>query len=198
MPVGVPSKPQAKQATGGKADEIIKRIRENKPLETSGAKRIKASEGRILRPGFSIKEQTTPKISQEEENLRKGDLPANPFTHEELMKVWLTYANILEKEGKMLMSNILKMREPELKGETIYLILDHSSGEMEYQNEKAGLLIYLKHELKNYGIELHHRIAETTKKTKKAYTLKDKLKIIQEENPAVLELVKRLNLDADA
>ena len=138
MPVGASSKPLAKQAPVGKAEEIIKRIRENKPVEASGTKRIKASEGRILRPGFSIKEETKPKVSQEEENLRTGDLPANPFTHEELMKVWLTYADILEKEGKMLMSNILKMREPELKGEIIYLILDHSSGELEYQNEKAG------------------------------------------------------------
>ncbi len=147
--------------------------------------------------GISIKEKTKPTVSADEEELRKGELPASSFSQEELMKVWLNYADILEKDGKMLMSNILKMREPELKRETIYLVLDHSSGELEYQSEKPGLLIFLKTQLNNYSIELHHRIAETPKKTSKAYTLKDKLKIIQEENPSVLELVRRLNLDAD-
>lgn len=124
-------------------------------------------------------------------------MPRAPFSEDQLVQVWKEYTDSLEKQKKMTMFTLLNARKPSVSENTITIILDHESALAVYQNERNGLLAFLKSKLDNYYIELDYRIAKTEEKPKKAYTNKDKLRLLQEENPALLDLVKKLDLDAD-
>jgi hypothetical protein len=95
------------------------------------------------------------------------------------------------------MYTVLNAHEPELDGDVVTIALGHEAAQNEYQNERSGLLAFLKSKLNNFYIDLQYRIVLKEEQPKKAYTNKDKLKLLQEENPALLDLVRKLDLDAD-
>ena len=195
----VAEQPVQKPKENSKAEEIIDRLRKNQSIEDNEKKRVKITSNTVIKSSLSIKQKLAPKSEEEQqETTDKINLPKSSFTKEELLIHWKDYSNKLENDGKMVFSNMMRAHEPKLISETeIEFLLDHSSAELEFQDNRTSLATYLKMKLNNFHIQINSRVAEEKEVEKKAYTNRDKLKQLQEENPALAELVKKLDLDSD-
>ncbi len=173
-------------------------MRNQRAVEEKPRKKLSFKSGGSIKTGFSIQNELNPKKKEEvQQSADIGNLPHTSFTKEELQAVWTEYANKMQSLKKMSMYTVLNAHEPELDGDVVTIALGHEAAQNEYQNERSGLLAFLKSKLNNFYIDLQYRIVLKEEQPKKAYTNKDKLKLLQEENPALLDLVKKLDLDAD-
>ena len=133
---------------------------------------------------------------EEEEDL--SNMPRDPYTKDQLLLVWRRYADLLRTKGKSSFSSTMTKREPEVHDDNhIVLIIDSQVAAIELTNEKSDMMQYLRRELNNYGIQLKHRLAQAKEEGKKLYTNREKFDHLAEQNPSLLELKKKLDLDLD-
>lgn len=174
-------------------------MRKNESVEGNDKKRVKITSKTVIKSSLSIKQKLAPKTEEEQQDSTdKINLPKTAFTIEELQKYWSEYADKLQNDGKMVFSNMMRAHQPKLITDTeVEFLLDHTSAELEFQDNRTNLATYLKMKLNNFHIQISPRVAEEKEVEKKAYTNRDKLKQLQDENPALAELVKKLDLDSD-
>ena len=125
---------------------------------------------------------------------------ANNFTQEELVAVWNAYAKNVEHE-KPTISTIMQKTSPyKTSNSEILITLDNQVQEELINESKQGLTNYLKQELQNTSIYITTKIelSENSGNTgTRLYTREDKLKYMIEQNPALVSLIKKLDLDLE-
>jgi len=142
----------------------------------------------------SIRAKKEHDIKQMNVVVNEEDLPKEPFSQDELTKVWNTFVMQIEAEGKMNLAAILSIDQPKLKGTTIHLTFPNATNKVEVERQSFDLLQFLRKELKNYDIYLDIKVNEDMQK-KFAYTPDEKYEKLKEKNPNIELLRKTFDLD---
>lgn len=141
---------------------------------------------------LTIKREESEKKPKIETNLE--DLPKNPFTKQELLDLWHTYINELNKKGEKLLASMLNSNIPDVSLNTLTFTLPNSRMESSLLKSKPRVLRYLRENLQNYQIDFKIIINEEFEK-KFAYTPKEKYEVLCEKNPLISTLKKVFDLD---
>jgi hypothetical protein len=120
----------------------------------------------------------------------------NAFSQEQLNKAWLSYATSRQAKNPYL-HTILSNQLPKAIGHELVLGLKNPMQEAEVVKEKASMFTYLKKQVKNASLTLTIQIVDETETKSKAYTSTDKFKAMMEQNPALAELKRLLDLDLE-
>lgn len=121
-----------------------------------------------------------------------------PFTAEELLKVWHEFAENC-RQSRPRFANAMMVTSPLIENQStvIFNVLNNDQKESVEQKIKPELAAFLRKELDNANITLEVRV-DTTQHSLQApliYTNDDKLKHLCKKNPAMVELYQKLGLD---
>ncbi|MFM2207561.1 MAG: hypothetical protein RL213_1536 [Bacteroidota bacterium] len=127
-----------------------------------------------------------------------GDLPRHPFTPVQLQKVWTSFGNALNTQGRYALSTALLKRTPEIsEGDTLTFVVDSHAIEKDINEIKADLLATLRKELNNFHVQLELQVEIDGKDIQVPYTPTEKFNKLAERNPALNDLRKRLDLELE-
>ena len=140
---------------------------------------------------------TAEKITEVKPEEDVPDLSA-AFDQPMLEGLWRSYADKLEKHGRMTLSAAMKKRKPTV-GENFELsfIVDSAAAEKDLNEEKLELLIYLRKALSNFKISLTIIVNINEASEGPAYTPSEKFKKLAEINPAMNDLKKSFDLEIE-
>jgi DNA polymerase-3 subunit gamma/tau len=135
--------------------------------------------------------------NQVEHHSLTEDFPNDTFELEELLVAWKNYSQQLNDDGRKAMAANLTLSNPVLvEAHRIQYVVQNESQLRELDLEKTDLMGYLRKRLKNYSIKLELIKSEMSIQTR-PYTADEKLKALEEKNPAIKLLKQRLGLQLD-
>ncbi|TRZ42892.1 DNA polymerase III subunit gamma/tau [Robertkochia solimangrovi] len=135
------------------------------------------------------------KKDQQKRVYTEENLPSDEFTEAEMQKIWTDYVNMIDKDGKKIMSSNLTTGTPTLKDKhTIYIELPNDTMKKEVERDKNPLMTYMKEKLNNFHIELFIQVNEATEK-EYAFTPQEKYEKLCTRNPYLELLRKEFDLD---
>lgn len=152
---------------------------------------------KLVTKSIGIKSILEPPKNAQMEN-QEALLPdlKEPFTHEQLMQVWNSFAVNLKKEKKDSLYATLTGSVPHLNSNyQITFDIANSAQGMDLEREKVNLLSHLRSNLKNYQIQFSYRISE--KKQSFSADTKATFDKLADENPSLHKFRKLFNLDVD-
>jgi DNA polymerase-3 subunit gamma/tau len=118
------------------------------------------------------------------------------FSLEQLTKVWNAYAENIKSKGMIHHHIVLTSTSLDLQPDFGINITVGNEVQIDQLEEiKLELLAYLRQSLKNTAIRIHAKIGYVAPKEKKFFTDDDKLKLLMEDYPLVIELRKKLGLE---
>lgn len=124
-------------------------------------------------------------------------IPTEAFTELDLQQAWLEYSKRMETEGRRAMAANLTLSKPVLLNSlTIQYIVQNDSQMRELDAEKTELMGFLRKKLSNFSIKLVLEKSEMPIQTR-PYTADEKLKALEEKNPAITQLKQRLGLQLE-
>jgi DNA polymerase-3 subunit gamma/tau len=122
-------------------------------------------------------------------------LPEDAFDLETLLHHWGKYTEKLRVEGKFSLCSSLTITQPELlDGYQIAFMVQNESQLRELENGKHDLTTYLQKQLRNFSLRIQLSKSEMPIKTR-PFTADEKLKALEEMNPHVASLRKKLGLN---
>ncbi len=122
-------------------------------------------------------------------------MPKEAFTEEQLLELWNTYGQRMERKGERIIASLFSMNKPSLKDNfTIHIELPNKTMVDDIEAIEKPLLRFLGEELNNYSLSLHKEVNETVAK-KHAFTPQDKYDKLKEANPLIDLLRAKLDLD---
>ncbi|WP_372935541.1 DNA polymerase III subunit gamma/tau [Seonamhaeicola sp.] len=142
----------------------------------------------------SLKAKKEHQIKQMNVVIDEEDLPKEPFTEQELIKVWNTYIDTLQSQGKRNLASILSIDTPKVKDTIIHLEFPNSTNKVEVERNQYDLLAFVRKSLNNFDINLSITVNEVLEK-QYAYTPIEKYEKLKEKNPNIELLKKTFNLD---
>jgi len=142
----------------------------------------------------SIRAKKEHLIKQMEVVVDPEDLPKEDFTEEDFHTAWNQYIAKIDAKGEKIMSSILNMRKPILKGVIINLEFPNESLKIELERAQFPLMEHLRSTLKNYELTLAIHVNEEVAK-KYVFTDEDKFEKLKEKNPNLELLRSRFSLD---
>lgn len=149
---------------------------------------------------ISITEKLNSSAEKKTEAKQEESLPeiTTAFDQPMVEGLWRSYADKLEKNGRMTLSAAMKKRTPTI-GQNFELnfIVDSAAAEKDLSEEKLDLLIYLRKALSNTKINLSIQVNIGEASQGPAYTPSEKFKRLAEINPAMNELKKSFDLEIE-
>ncbi|WP_282136809.1 DNA polymerase III subunit gamma/tau [Seonamhaeicola maritimus] len=142
----------------------------------------------------SLKAKKEHQIRQMNVVIDEEDLPKDSFTENELIKVWNTFIEKLQEQGKRNLASILSIDTPKLKETTIHLVFPNATNKVEVERNQYDLLGFIRKSLNNFDIDLSITVNEVLEK-QYAYTSIEKYEKLKEKNPNIELLKKTFNLD---
>ncbi|TXG35974.1 DNA polymerase III subunit gamma/tau [Seonamhaeicola maritimus] len=142
----------------------------------------------------SLKAKKEHQIRQMNVVIDEEDLPKDSFTENELIKVWNTFIEKLQEQGKRNLASILSIDTPKLKESTIHLVFPNATNKVEVERNQYDLLGFIRKSLNNFDIDLSITVNEVLEK-QYAYTSIEKYEKLKEKNPNIELLKKTFNLD---
>lgn len=139
------------------------------------------------------------KVSQESEKAEESsaiveDLPEESFDEQDMLHVWKQYSEKLLSERKNAMAANLTLSKPVLRnGTEIHYMVQNDSQLSEIEVAKAELMAFVRKKLNNFSVHLILEKSEAPIQTR-PYTMEEKLKAIEANNPAVTKLKESLGL----
>ena len=192
IPVTKTSSQTSAPASPARAAEPVKKAEPAKP---------KVAKTRTLPPlGMSVRFGAKKEIKKEpaveqkpqvvEETPAYGNQPVNPA---ELNKAWEDFA----KGQETFVKQTLTRSNPVLKdGTVVHFLVENSFQEDKVNDVKPVLMPYLRDRLNNQAITVVAEVSASLESTK-AFTPKEKLERMMKDNPALVKLVKTLDLQMD-
>jgi DNA polymerase III subunit gamma/tau len=124
-------------------------------------------------------------------------LPAEIVAQSALTETWKQYANRLKTSGRTAMWGTLTLSDPKLNEDLqITYEVQNDSQLREVEMEKPDLLLFLRKELNNYQLSLKLLKADAPP-SNKPFTIEEKIKALEEKNPNVALLRKKLGLEPE-
>ena len=159
----------------------------------SGPPKLKRSSTKSFSNTISIKPSIKTKEEVKEEEIELSNRPTEDFTPEKYDEAVNSFRIILKEKGKDSLASIFKPT-PELKGDTVHLVVENKALEDGFLSQKADFLTFIRKELSNYNLQVSTEINKDTK-LKKAYTPQEKFLKMVDKNPHLNELAKKLDMD---
>jgi DNA polymerase III subunit gamma/tau len=149
-----------------------------------------------IRKHLDKKEETVDTTSnQQPSHSITEQLPEDAFDLEALHQQWEKYTEKLRAEGKFSLCSTLTITQPQLlDGYQIAFMVQNESQLKELENGKHDLTTYLQKQLRNFSLRIQLSKAEMPIKTR-PFTADEKLKALEEKNPHVASLRKKLGLN---
>ncbi|MFV0541116.1 MAG: DNA polymerase III subunit gamma/tau [Aestuariibaculum sp.] len=142
----------------------------------------------------SIKAKKEHEIKQMDVVVEEENLPKEPFTEEELRKVWYDYVGVIRRKGQHNLASILSIDKPKVKDAIVYLEFPNETNKVELERNQFDLLGYIRKALNNFDISLSIDVNEEIER-KYAYTPIEKYTKLKEKNPNIDILRKTFDLD---
>ena len=139
--------------------------------------------------------------SQEEEAAPTPGALIDPTWNEEvtvasLVKAWKGFVEKLREDDRLALTATMSIGDPELRGSQVVYTVNNPLQREQMDGLRTEVLIYLKTNLKNAGLELHLEMREQALEERKAFLSdKDRYDLMVEKNPALDKLRKALDLD---
>lgn len=171
------------------SQELLPPVTENRKPETSNSK-LQTSN---LTGSLSFSDL----LIEEEEEVKeeKADATTVEINPEKLQGAWSEYAQLMANEKRVSLQNLMTQNKPAAEGAVVTVALGSKLSKELFDNERIKLAEFLESKLGVRGISL---MAIVEKKTSvqptKPFTASEKFRKMAEENPAILELQKRLDL----
>jgi len=147
--------------------------------------------------GLSINQFLNKKEGEEEDQEIKvatGESRSD-FNQEKLNPLWLEYAKIIEKKGKISLFRLFSEQFPKIDNNyLLHFPVESQALAEDLQTEKPELLTFLRKSLNNYGINIDFPVM-AVEESKMLYTPQDKFKHMTEKHPKLMYLKKLLDLD---
>lgn len=143
----------------------------------------------------SIRARKEMESSLEKKVVNPDDLPKEPFTAEQFMEEWNKYADKLARSGFMLMSSLMGMVPPVLRGTSVSLVMPNEGSKLSFDENKFDLVNYLRKKLSNYDLEIEITVNEEVKIQKRVLDKDDKLVRFIELNPAMQYMKEIFDLE---
>lgn len=143
----------------------------------------------------SIRARKEMESSIEKKVVNPDDLPKEYFTQEQFMEEWNKYAEKLARSGFMLMSSLMGMVPPVIKGTSVSLEMPNEGSKLSFDENKFDLVNYLRKKLSNYDLEIGIIVNEEVKIQKKILDKEDKLVRFIEINPAMQYMKEIFDLE---
>jgi len=118
----------------------------------------------------------------------------DPFTFEQLMSLWNSYAHKAKDEGKINIFILPPINEPILEQHEITVLIENKIQEGLLHEEMVYFLNFLRSQLKNFSIQIKTKKIEVQLKNR-LYTSIEKYQYLAQKNPQLEEMRKRFNLD---
>lgn len=153
--------------------------------------------GNLFSP--SIKDAIAGNVSEEKTEVvvekneySQDEIYYEPFTHEQLTVKWNEYLEQVSDRHNLrsTLSNVPELYE----GNKLLLKIGNSVQEEEVRLIKMNLLLFLRKELRNSGIELETRI-EKIESDRMFYSDSEKLQMMMHKNAVLNDLKQKFNLD---
>ncbi len=142
----------------------------------------------------SIHKKPTTKKSIVETTENHEDLPKDPFTESQFLKLWDDYILKLNKNGEKIIASIMNANRPKVNVENIEIVFPNGMMEAEFNKMKPKLLRYLREKLNNYSVDFKSIVNEENEK-KFAYTPQEKYNKLLEKNKTLAKLKNTFKLD---
>ena len=119
--------------------------------------------------------------------------PTEEFTMESFEMEWNNFKKLLLEDGKSSLASIFE-RIPEVKNNTIELLVENKVLHDEFKAQQADFLEFIRKALSNFDIQINIEINKDVA-SKKAYTPQEKFIKMSEKNPTLKTLVQKLDMD---
>ena len=199
IPVRVPNQNNNKPSEKGQeTKEALKPVSKDaesfkvkEPPRIELKKESKGTSGLSL---SSIRTKKEHQIKQMEVVINEEDLPKEPFTENEFIKVWNAYIDELTNEGKHNLASILSIDTPKVKDTVAHLEFPNATNKLEIERHQYELLSYIRKALNNFDLSLSITVNEVMEK-QYAYTPFEKFEKLKQKNPNIDVLRKTFDLD---
>jgi len=182
-----------------KTDPPVVKERENKPTtkEEPTTKKINPTLKKSVNISFSDSISINP-ISQkkketQDETIDVSNKPNETYSPQEFTETIKNFKRILHEKGQDSLASIFETI-PQVKEDNIHLLIENKALEDEFNANKSDFLEYIRENLSNFSTQVTTEVNKDVK-LKKAYTPQEKFTKMAENNPQLLELVKKLNMD---
>ena len=174
------------------------------PSAPAAASAIKAPRAAGLRKAKQQVVAATGNIkvkSPEEETASAPAALIDPTWNEEvtlasLVKAWKGFVEKLREDDRLALTATMSIGDPELRGLQAVYTVNNPLQREQMDGLRTEVLIHLKTNLKNAGLELHLEMREQALEERKAFLSdKDRYDLMVEKNPALDKLRKALDLD---
>ncbi len=134
--------------------------------------------------------------NQRSQQKNHDERPKEPFSETDMLLMWNKFAQRLSDSGQKIMATYMQINDPVLAsdGVTIQLELSNEGSKVDFDNNKLGLLCYMRGKLHNHDIVIEAQLNEAVAK-KHAFTPQEKFERLKAINPAIELLRKTFDLD---
>jgi len=123
------------------------------------------------------------------------ELPSNIFTQEQLEQCWNYWQEEKTKKREQNLASLFQLSHPKIvDANSIEYTVPSPLNKVELEREFVYFLPYLRENLNNYSIQIKVLVKETEEKNF-IYTPEEKYNRLREVNPAIDELLRKLDLD---
>ena len=113
-----------------------------------------------------------------------------------LVKAWKGFVEKLREDDRLALTATMSIGNPELRGQQVVYTVNNPLQREQMDGLRTEVLIFLKTNLKNAGLELHLEMREQALEERKAFLSdKDRYDLMVEKNPVLDKLRKALDLD---
>lgn len=129
---------------------------------------------------------------------KERDKPELVLAPNEVQESLTAYANMLKKQSKNVLGSLVNTVQFSIDGPLIQMLVDSKVKAQQLAGIKEQLLTHLKNQLNENDIHLKIGFIERSKTIEtpmKAYSPKERLNEMMEENPAVKDLIEKLDLN---
>ena len=128
----------------------------------------------------------------------KEVLPRTAFSPVQLEKVWNTFGQSMNDQGRYALSTAFLKRKPTfIDAENLEFIVDSHAIEKDVNEVKVDLLTFVRKALNNFHIQLELIVEVSDQGVQVPYTPSEKFNKLAERNPLLNELRKRLDLEPE-
>lgn len=137
------------------------------------------------------------KEEEEAERKRRAADPKDDFTLEQFNEAWNDALDHLDQLNRFNLYNSLKSEGATLDGLTIKAFVHNNTQRVDFDSIRVDFMDIIRKKLNNFfvDIDLAVKPASEEDESKFAVTPQEKIKLMADKNPAVLELIKKLDLD---
>lgn len=129
---------------------------------------------------------------------KEKDKPELVLAPKEVQESLTAYANMLKEQSKNVLGSLVNTVQFSIDGPLIQMLVDSKVKAQQLAGIKEQLLTHLKNQLNENDIHLKIGFIERSKTIEtpmKAYSPKERLNEMMEENPAVKDLIEKLDLN---